>query len=115
MMHLLTIKEIVFFPEQRYYIATSRELRRLESISEAPLINHFSETIVGLVTIRAFGHQARFGKTNTNRTNTLISMCFHNYAAGDWLGFRLENIGTAILCSSTMLLVLLPSSFVRPG
>jgi ATP-binding cassette subfamily C (CFTR/MRP) protein 2 len=105
---------IVFIQYQRYYIATSRELRRLESISEAPLINHFSETIVGLVTIRAFGHQARFGKTNTNRTNTLISMCFHNYAAGDWLGFRLENIGTAILCSSTMLLVLLPSSFVRP-
>ena len=100
---------------QRYFIASSRELTRLESISEAPIIHHFSETVVGLSTIRAFGHQDRFVKVNLDRLNTNVSINFHDRAAVDWLGFRLESIGTGILCSSALLLVLLPSSFIQPG
>lgn len=100
---------------QRYFIASSRELTRLGSISEAPIIHHFSETVVGLSTIRAFGHQDRFVKVNIDRLNTNVSINFHNHAAIDWLGFRLESMGTGILCSSALLLVLLPSGFIRPG
>jgi ATP-binding cassette subfamily C (CFTR/MRP) protein 1 len=51
---------IILSSEQRFFIGTSRELRRLESISEAPIIHHFSETVVGLAMIRAFDQQARY-------------------------------------------------------
>lgn len=54
----------VFLSEQRFYVATSRQLRRLDSVSRSPIYSHFSETVSGLSVIRAYGHQERFLKHN---------------------------------------------------
>ncbi|XP_024531100.1 ABC transporter C family member 14 [Selaginella moellendorffii] len=99
---------------RRYFIATSRELTRLKSITDAPVIHHFKETIAGLMSIRAFGHQERFARVNMERIDINVRMSFHNGAANDWLSFRLETIGIVILCFSALFLVLLPKSFVNP-
>jgi len=100
---------------QGYYLSTSRELTRLESITKAPVIHHFSETIVGVMTIRCFRKQQRFTEENVNRVNASIKMDFHNNGANEWLGFRLELIGACVLCTSALLMVMLPSNFIEPG
>lgn len=53
-----------FLSVQRFYVATSRQLRRLDSVSRSPIYSHFSETVSGLSVIRAYGHQERFLKHN---------------------------------------------------
>lgn len=45
---------------QRFYVASSRQLKRLESVSRSPIYTHFNETLLGTSVIRAFGEQERF-------------------------------------------------------
>lgn len=54
----------VFVVIQRFYVATSRQLRRLDSVSRSPIYSHFGETVSGLSVIRAYRHQDRFLKHN---------------------------------------------------
>ena len=44
----------------KYYLKTSRELKRLASICRSPVFSHFSETLNGLDTIRTRGRQRDF-------------------------------------------------------
>ena len=44
----------------KYYLKTSRELKRLESISRSPVFSHISETLNGLDTIRTRRRQREF-------------------------------------------------------
>ncbi|KAK7736159.1 hypothetical protein SLS53_007187 [Cytospora paraplurivora] len=42
---------------QKFYLRTSRQVRHLDLESKSPLYTHFTETLNGIVTIRAFGWQ----------------------------------------------------------
>ncbi|XP_010259593.1 PREDICTED: ABC transporter C family member 4-like isoform X2 [Nelumbo nucifera] len=97
-----------------YFLASSRELTRLDSITKAPVIHHFSESISGVMTIRSFRKQARFCQENVDRVNANLRMDFHNFGSNEWLGFRLELIGSVILCISTVFMIFLPSSIIKP-
>ncbi|KAL6615336.1 hypothetical protein ACP70R_037606 [Stipagrostis hirtigluma subsp. patula] len=97
-----------------YYLSTSRELTRLESNTKAPVIHHFSETVQGVMTIRCFRKEESFLQENLNRVNSSLRMDFHNNGANEWLGFRLELIGSFVLCFTALLMVTLPSSFIQP-
>lgn len=97
-----------------YFIASSREITRLDSITKAPVIHHFSESISGVTTIRCFRKQIGFTQENVHRVDENLRMDFHNNGSNEWLGFRLELIGSFIMCLSTMFMILLPSSIIKP-
>ncbi|XP_051141959.1 ABC transporter C family member 4-like [Andrographis paniculata] len=97
-----------------YYLSTSRELTRLDSITKAPVIHHFSESITGVMTIRCFRKQGSFCNENVNRVNANLRMDFHNNGSNEWLGIRLELIGCFILCMSALFMIILPSSIIKP-
>ncbi|PSR85992.1 ABC transporter C family member 4 like [Actinidia chinensis var. chinensis] len=97
-----------------YYLATTRELTRLDSIFKAPVIHHFSESISGVMTIRCFRKQEMFCQENVKRVNANLRMDFHNNGSNEWMGFRLELIGSFILCGCALFLILLPPSIIKP-
>lgn len=45
---------------QEQYRQTSRELKRISSVTLSPVYSHFSESILGLSTIRAFRASYRY-------------------------------------------------------
>ena len=100
---------------QRYFIATSRELTRMDVMSRAPILTHFSETISGLPTIRAFGEQPRFAAVNTERVDANLRMEFHNNSVNEWLGLRLEMIGNVVLASSALFMSTAALNIIQPG
>ena len=59
---------VLFFIIQRFYVSTSRQLKRLESISRSPIYSHFGESLQGSSTIRAFGMEKEF----INQSQTLV-------------------------------------------
>ena len=50
----------VFVLIAKYYVKTSRELRRLEALNRSPVFSHLATTLDGLVTIRAYGKEPMF-------------------------------------------------------
>jgi ATP-binding cassette subfamily C (CFTR/MRP) protein 1 len=85
---------------QRYYLRTSRELKRLDSVSKSPIYAHFQETLGGISTIRAFQQQARFVQENEHRIDENVRAYFPSINANRWLAVRLEFIGSVIILGS---------------
>ncbi|KAK7108692.1 hypothetical protein V1264_016377 [Littorina saxatilis] len=88
---------VLYMLIQRFYIPTSRQLKRLESKTRSPIYNYFGETISGASVIRAFGKQTRFIEESERRVDSNQVFGFSSYTANRWLGFRLEFLGNVIV------------------
>ncbi|XP_020848542.2 multidrug resistance-associated protein 1-like isoform X1 [Phascolarctos cinereus] len=96
----------MYFTIQRYYIASSRQIRRLAGASRSPIISHFSETLAGVSTIRAFGHQQRFISQNRDVVNEHLVCFYNNIISNRWLSVRLEFLGNLLVFFAALLAVL---------
>ncbi|NWX83397.1 MRP1 protein, partial [Nothoprocta pentlandii] len=96
----------LYFTIQRYYIASSRQIRRLAGASHSPVISHFSETLLGGSTIRAFGHQERFIRKNNDVVYENLVYFYNNVISNRWLSVRLEFLGSLMVFFAAVFVVL---------
>ncbi|XP_046853046.1 multidrug resistance-associated protein 1-like isoform X2 [Xenia sp. Carnegie-2017] len=82
---------------QRFYVTTSRQLQRLESISRSPVYSHFFETLNGVSTIRAFNAQQRFIMLNNKNVDENSMVKYPVIIINRWLAVRLELIGNCVI------------------
>nr|XP_045719631.1 ATP-binding cassette sub-family C member 2-like [Mirounga angustirostris] len=100
----------LYFTIQRYYVASSRQIRRLAGASRSPIISHFSETLSGVSTIRAFGHEQRFIQQNKEVVNENLVCFYNNVISNRWLSVRLEFLGNLMVFFAALLTVLAGNS-----
>ncbi|ERF69196.1 hypothetical protein EPUS_01153 [Endocarpon pusillum Z07020] len=90
----------IYLAYQKYYLRTSRELKRLDSVSRSPIYAHFQESLGGVTTIRAYRQQARFALENEWRMDANLRAYFPSINANRWLAVRLEFIGSVIILAA---------------
>jgi ABC-type multidrug transport system fused ATPase/permease subunit len=79
-----------------FYLNSSRDLKRLESVNRSPLFQQFGETLTGVVTIRAYNDERRFVRDNQHRVNTQTRPFIYLWAANRWLAFRVDMSGALV-------------------
>uniref|UniRef100_A0ABI0P209 ATP binding cassette subfamily C member 13 n=1 Tax=Bos taurus TaxID=9913 RepID=A0ABI0P209_BOVIN len=88
----------------------SRQIRRLAGASHSPVISHFCETLLGVSTIRAFGHEQRFIQQNKEVVNENLVCFYNNVISNRWLSVRLEFLGNLMVFFTAVLTVLAGNS-----
>ncbi|KAJ1981339.1 hypothetical protein H4R34_002105 [Dimargaris verticillata] len=102
---LLIPLSVAFRYLQRYYLTSSLELKRLDSVSRSPIYAQFQETLGGASTIRAYRQTHRFARENEYRLDLNQQAYFPYISLNRWLAVRLETIGALMVFSVSLLAV----------
>ncbi|XP_060081600.1 ATP-binding cassette sub-family C member 10-like [Ylistrum balloti] len=74
-----------YYQIEEKYRHTSREVRRIVTLKHTPIFSHLSETISGVVTIRAFRDTERFKDKHIHRMNKWLEARYTAHNIGNWL------------------------------
>ncbi|XP_075417735.1 ATP-binding cassette sub-family C member 3 isoform X1 [Tenrec ecaudatus] len=99
---------------QRFYVATSRQLKRLESVSRSPIYSHFSETVTGASVIRAYGRSQDFVDLGDAKVDINKRSDYAYIISNRWLGIRVEFVGNCVVLFAAFFAVIGRSS-LSPG
>jgi ATP-binding cassette subfamily C (CFTR/MRP) protein 1 len=83
--------------QQNFFTMTYRELKRLDSVTRSPIYALLSETLDGVLTIRAFGAEQNLINRMLSMVNLQQTAYHLTFAAQCWLSIRLEFCGTMIV------------------
>uniref|UniRef100_A0A8C0LH91 Multidrug resistance-associated protein 1 n=1 Tax=Canis lupus dingo TaxID=286419 RepID=A0A8C0LH91_CANLU len=97
---------LIYFFVQRFYVASSRQLKRLESVSRSPVYSHFNETLLGVSVIRAFEEQERFIRQSDLKVDENQKAYYPSIVANRWLAVRLECVGNCIVLFAALFSVI---------
>ncbi|KAI9251679.1 P-loop containing nucleoside triphosphate hydrolase protein [Helicostylum pulchrum] len=97
-----------------YYLQTSRDLKRLNSVSRSPIYVQFNESVNGVATIRAFGAQYRFINDNHNKIDCNNRPFLWMWATNRWLHCRVDVLG-AFVGFCTGFVLVLARDWINPG
>ena len=104
----------LFIYMRRFFVATAREVKRLEATCRSPLYTAFSEAISGLHTIRAYDRSVYFKDRYRAMQNDHSSSWFLFLVCNRWIGLRLDLMSWAFISSVTIAAILVRDS-LSPG
>jgi ABC-type multidrug transport system fused ATPase/permease subunit len=97
---------ILYAIVQRFYVATSRQLKRLESTTRSPIYSHFQESVMGVSSIRAYRVQERFVLQSEEQVDYNQLAYYPSICSNRWLAIRLEFMGNLIILFAALFVVL---------
>ncbi|KAM4609455.1 ATP-binding cassette sub-family C member 4-like [Polymixia lowei] len=83
---------VAFLFLRRYFLRTSRDIKRLESTTRSPVFSHLSSSLQGLWTIRAFKAQQRFQQMFDTYQELHTEAWFLFLTTSRWFAVRLDGI-----------------------
>ncbi|KAJ5135340.1 multidrug resistance-associated protein [Penicillium bovifimosum] len=98
---------LAFFLIQSYYLRTSRQMRLLDIEAKAPLYTTFTETLKGVVTIKAFGWQKAFLANCQRQLNDSQKPFYTLLCIQEWLNLVLS----LVVAAMAVILLAITTSF----
>ncbi|XP_042316522.1 ATP-binding cassette sub-family C member 4 isoform X2 [Sceloporus undulatus] len=98
---------ILFIVLRRYFLDTSRDIKRLESTTRSPVFSHLSSSLQGLWTIRAFKAEQRFQELFDAHQDLHTEAWFLFLTTSRWFAVHLDAICAifvAVLAFGSLLL-----------
>ncbi|XP_070850344.1 ATP-binding cassette sub-family C member 4-like [Chaetodon trifascialis] len=92
---------LFFLYLRRYFLRTSRGIKRLESTTRSPVFSHLSSSLQGLWTIRAFGAEERFQKAFDAHQDLHSAAWFLFLTTSRWFALRLDGICSIFVTVTT--------------
>lgn len=105
----------IYINLQHRYRHASRDIKRLSSNALSPLYTHFTETLQGLITIRTMRSSARFQRDFHAKLEESIKAQLTASAAQQWLGLRLQLLGTLLVGGAGLLAAITSAHATNPG
>jgi ATP-binding cassette subfamily C (CFTR/MRP) protein 4 len=102
-------------PVREYYVRTSRDLHRLDSMARSPLYHYLSSTFNGIISIRSFGIQELMEKQYIRYLNDSVSTRFHVFYAIRHFGVILDMFSLMYITCICVVLVETPQGTIAGG
>ncbi|CAI4890775.1 BPG_G0034980.mRNA.1.CDS.1 [Saccharomyces cerevisiae] len=96
------------------YLRASRELKRIDNINISPIHQLFAEAIKGVTTIRALADERRFITQSLVAIDRSNAPFFYLNMATEWITYRVDIIGTLVLFSSSVMIIM-KASYLDAG
>ena len=101
---------VILYLIQKFYLRTSRQLRHLDLEAKSPLYTHFTETLAGGATIRAFGLGLRTLLTNHALLDNSQRPFYLMFAIQRWLNLVLDLVVAAVAVIMVAMALLIPGA-----
>ncbi|XP_076159035.1 ATP-binding cassette sub-family C member 4 [Alosa pseudoharengus] len=95
---------------RRYFLKTSRDVKRLEATTRSPVFSHLSSSLQGLCTIRAFKAEQRFQQVFDAHQDLHSESWFLFLTTSRWFAVRLDGICSVFVTITAFGSLLLQSS-----
>lgn len=96
----------LYFVIGLFYLRISRELKRLNSVSRSPIYSHFTESLIGVTTIRAYGVEEQFMRTVYEKIDAFVAPFYFLWMSNRWLYCRVEFTGAFVTFFTGIFLIL---------
>ncbi|CAG8440521.1 10797_t:CDS:10 [Scutellospora calospora] len=108
----LVLLIFLYYLAALYYRSSNRELKRLDSVLRSSLYAHFSETLTGLPTIRAYREQQRFLRNNEKSLDIENRAYFLILCIQRWLSVRLDSIANTLVFFASLFAIIFRFSII---
>uniref|UniRef100_A0AAA9TFS8 Multidrug resistance-associated protein 4 n=1 Tax=Bos taurus TaxID=9913 RepID=A0AAA9TFS8_BOVIN len=89
---------VIFFFLRRYFLETSRDVKRLECSTQSPVFSHLASSLQGLWTIRAYKAEQRFQELFDSHQDLHSEAWFLLLTITRWFSLHLDIIYLIFIC-----------------
>ncbi|KAG7095389.1 hypothetical protein E1B28_006144 [Marasmius oreades] len=88
---------LLYYNVGKFYGQTSRDMRRLDSVTRSPIYSIYGETIAGVTILRAFGASSKFLRDMLRCLDTNVNPYYWMWGVNRWLSVRFNLLSCGIV------------------